>query len=235
MAKKMSDIFSSKEERTILKVIQEGGPGWHKHKKNTGKTCLDECPHYDHCEGNGPDDICSSTWSKAEVNSRTLSVLLHTYKNFDYYNQNDVDQTQESEVIEDMVMKIEDELDSFLEEDEVELKNKKGELEKMRTHKTYDRNPSLARRAKEIHLYVCMACGFDFEKAYGDLGKKYIEAHHLIPVYKKKGNEEGLNPKEDFAVLCANCHRMIHRSKYIGDIDMFSKKHVKKKYLCYGA
>jgi hypothetical protein len=53
----------------------------------------------------------------------------------------------------------------------------------------------------------------DFSERYGDLGKEFIEAHHLRPIATL---EEGVPVKydvaADFAVLCSNCHRMIHRS-----------------------
>jgi len=74
------------------------------------------------------------------------------------------------------------------------------------------RNGKLAIAAKKIHGYSCQGCGFDFSAVYGEIGKSYIDAHHLIPLASL--SEEGplmLNPKEDFAVLCANCHRMIHK------------------------
>jgi predicted HNH restriction endonuclease len=52
-------------------------------------------------------------------------------------------------------------------------------------------------------------CGFDFEKIYGSLGKDFAHVHHL----KSLGNRE--SPSEtlldDLAIVCANCHAMIHR------------------------
>ena len=52
----------------------------------------------------------------------------------------------------------------------------------------------------------------DFADHYGDIGEGYIEVHHLRPIASL---EEGVAVKydvaEDFAVLCSNCHRMIHR------------------------
>lgn len=60
--------------------------------------------------------------------------------------------------------------------------------------------------------YKCQICGFDFEEAYGDLGRFFIEAHHLVPLSKIKKNH-AVNPKEDLVPLCANCHAMIHKMK----------------------
>lgn len=56
---------------------------------------------------------------------------------------------------------------------------------------------------------VCEACGFDFEKRYGAHGRGFIEAHHVEPLSKRKGVDEATTAA-DFAMLCANCHRMVH-------------------------
>ena len=43
----------------------------------------------------------------------------------------------------------------------------------------------------------------------------YVEAHHIVPkseILKKIDlNEELGRDEKDFAILCANCHRMIHK------------------------
>jgi len=76
----------------------------------------------------------------------------------------------------------------------------------------YERDPQL--RAATIELYgtTCMACGFDFEKTYGAYGKGFIEVHHTKPV-SELGGMTSVNPETDMAVVCANCHRMLHRSR----------------------
>jgi 5-methylcytosine-specific restriction endonuclease McrA len=76
----------------------------------------------------------------------------------------------------------------------------------------YERNPQLRLAAIRIHGLTCAVCGFDYEKAYGRRGKGYIEVHHLKPV-SSLSQPEGVDPKRDMAVLCSNCHRMIHRRK----------------------
>lgn len=72
------------------------------------------------------------------------------------------------------------------------------------------RNGENRRKAIEGHGLKCMVCGFNFEEAYGELGKGFIEIHHITPL--SKVNEGVLiNPEKDLVPLCANCHRMIHR------------------------
>lgn len=76
----------------------------------------------------------------------------------------------------------------------------------------YERNPKVRATAIRIHGTRCMACDFDFEKVYGERGKGYIEVHHVVPISKSDGMKQ-VNPKKDLVVLCANCHRMVHRDK----------------------
>jgi 5-methylcytosine-specific restriction enzyme A len=53
-------------------------------------------------------------------------------------------------------------------------------------------------------------CGFDFVAKYGELGEGYAQVHHLQAL--GRAPKEGRMVKlEDLAVVCANCHAMIHR------------------------
>lgn len=76
----------------------------------------------------------------------------------------------------------------------------------------YERNPKLRMAAIQYHGTKCMVCGFDFEEIYGERGAGYIEAHHLRPISSIEGKAK-VDPKTDMAVVCSNCHRMIHRRK----------------------
>lgn len=116
----------------------------------------------------------------------------------------------------------------FEQVDSEDDENNLGEedLRNLREHKRIERNNKLAARAKRLHGYKCKACGFDFEKNYGALGKGFIEAHHLTPLSLLKGQKVTLDAESDFTVLCANCHRMIHRSTLVGEVEEFQAKHV---------
>jgi 5-methylcytosine-specific restriction protein A len=103
------------------------------------------------------------------------------------------------------------------------------ELHKKKVHLSIERpNSSIIKKIKAKLGYTCEACKFDFEKAYGEIGKKYIEAHHLIPIADLKEGQSRTISDKDFSVLCSNCHRMIHRFKNSGDINAL-KKLVKKR------
>ncbi|MDR3727059.1 MAG: DUF3578 domain-containing protein [Terracidiphilus sp.] len=91
-----------------------------------------------------------------------------------------------------------------------------------RFHRRIERNSALSKMVKKIHGYTCEACHINFSKFYPGINKnKYIEAHHLVPIATLKGQKVSRNPKTDFAVLCANCHRMIHRFHAPGDLQAF--------------
>ena len=95
-----------------------------------------------------------------------------------------------------------------------------------RTHKARERNSKVVDLAKsnfkKSHgkLY-CQVCKFDFEEKYGNIGKDFIEGHHTIavsemhPDYKTK--------PEEIAMLCPNCHRMVHKSRPWLSMEQLSK------------
>lgn len=88
------------------------------------------------------------------------------------------------------------------------------EKRRYRYHRKIERNQKASKAAKKVHGYKCQACGFDFEETFGEIGSNYIEAHHLTPLSELPEEVTvALNPRTDFAVLCANCHRMIHRKQ----------------------
>ena len=58
---------------------------------------------------------------------------------------------------------------------------------------------------------TCEACGFDFEKVYGERGLDFCEIHHEVPVSQMKQGEK--TKLKDLRCVCPNCHRMIHRRK----------------------
>lgn len=87
------------------------------------------------------------------------------------------------------------------------------ERRKYRLHLKLDRNPKASKAAKAALGYTCQGCGFDFAKAYGSIGERFIEAHHLKPLGEiPEGQTITMNPATDFAVLCSNCHSMMHRT-----------------------
>lgn len=76
---------------------------------------------------------------------------------------------------------------------------------------THERNPKLRAETIRIHGTRCQVCDFSFTEKYGIHGEGYIEVHHLKPVANYT-SEIDVDASQDMAVICANCHRMIHRN-----------------------
>jgi 5-methylcytosine-specific restriction enzyme A len=96
------------------------------------------------------------------------------------------------------------------------------ETRKYAYHRKIERNPAAARQAKKFHGTRCQACDLDFGERYGNLGKGFIEAHHLRPIATlEEGVSVTYDVPADFAVLCSNCHRMVHRFSDPGDLKSF--------------
>ncbi len=86
------------------------------------------------------------------------------------------------------------------------------EERRYRMHRRIERNPHAAKIAKKHHGVCCQACDLTMAERYGALGKDFIEVHHLRPLASlEEGKPVSYDIATDFAVLCPNCHRMIHR------------------------
>jgi 5-methylcytosine-specific restriction enzyme A len=98
------------------------------------------------------------------------------------------------------------------------------EVRKYAYHRKIERNRTAAHHAKKFHGTRCQACDLDFGERYGEIGKGFIEAHHLRPIATlEEGTPVKYEVAVDFAVLCSNCHRMIHRFSDPSDLVAFRK------------
>lgn len=73
----------------------------------------------------------------------------------------------------------------------------------------YERRRELRSMAIRFHGVECKACGFDFERAYGEHARGFIHVHHVVPLSTFDG-EKAVDPKTDLVPLCANCHAVVH-------------------------
>ena len=76
----------------------------------------------------------------------------------------------------------------------------------------YERNTKAREKCIKIYGLVCVCCGFDFHKAYGELGYGFIHVHHTKPLSEIKSGYM-VSPEKDLRPVCPNCHAMIHRRK----------------------
>lgn len=85
-----------------------------------------------------------------------------------------------------------------------------------RLHRSRERNRELVRQAKarakaRDGRLLCLVCKFNFEERYGALGVDFIECHHTRPLSEL--TEERPSRLDEVALVCSNCHRMIHRKR----------------------
>ena len=93
-----------------------------------------------------------------------------------------------------------------------------------RLHLKRERRPKLVERKKRLVLQStgalkCEACDFDFATVYGEAGRNFAECHHIVPLAKLPGKTAVR--LSDLAILCANCHRMIHRIRPTVGVEAF--------------
>lgn len=69
----------------------------------------------------------------------------------------------------------------------------------------YERSKAARRLCIEHHKVSCTVCNFNFENVYGEVGKGYIEVHHLAPLSQTKAAYD-INPINDMRPICPNCH-----------------------------
>lgn len=87
----------------------------------------------------------------------------------------------------------------------------------------YERNAKARKKCIAHYGTKCYICGFDFEKVYGEIGKGFIEVHHVKPV-SEIGQEYQVDPINDLRPLCSNCHSMIHRTTPVGNVEEMRSK-----------
>jgi len=96
--------------------------------------------------------------------------------------------------------------------------NNNFETKQIRLHWRIERNTSLSKKVKKKKGYKCEACGMTFVDKYGKLGENFIEAHHLKPISDLGIGKFQVDLANDFAVLCSNCHSMIHKLEDPSDL-----------------
>ncbi len=100
---------------------------------------------------------------------------------------------------------VDDEIKAFEGEEKITLIRHRKREQKLR-----DAKLNAAKQENQGRL-ICEVpgCGFNFEKVYGRLGKDFAHVHHIKPLGDRESPSE--TSLDDLAVVCANCHAMIHR------------------------
>tara|TARA_B100000809_G_scaffold238290_1_gene258899 strand:- start:289 stop:1275 length:987 start_codon:yes stop_codon:yes gene_type:complete len=212
------------------------GKGWEKNLEKHAELMRDKIPHY------------SEYFDSGKIEFSVEGGDIYYESGYVYHRSYDVENMpEESELIKDLETMLEAyneliekggrDIDADLrnQEDinseEVEESKDWESNEKLvlKEHKRYERkNSSAIKKLKEkLNYPPCVICGLNFEEEYG---VQYIEAHHIVPFseMKKKGLTSRKISEKDIAMLCANCHRMIHKYKNMS-IDQLKKLYISRR------
>ena len=90
---------------------------------------------------------------------------------------------------------------------------------------------TLERRGSYRHFvrrkgYRCEACEWSIEEHEREVWGSSFELHHLEPFSDLGEGESRAVRIDDFAVLCATCHRAIHRTEYVSDVEGFVRAYI---------
>jgi len=101
---------------------------------------------------------------------------------------------------------------------------------RMVSHIIKERNRSIINEKKQKAIknnqLKCEVCDFSFSMTYN---VEFIECHHLTPIGQGGVRETTL---DDLALVCANCHRMLHK-RFDGDYPTISQLQGKLKKVRY--
>ncbi len=100
------------------------------------------------------------------------------------------------------------------------------------THMKFERNSNFIKKIKEQALKEnfmlnCEGCGFSFLDFYGEVGKGFIEAHHKNELSQQGGQTK--TTRKDIALICSNCHKMLHKKTPSMTIDELKKLIIKNQ------
>lgn len=198
----IAELKFSDEQLRILNSVMPGGEKWQSYDEG----CLNTCPHYSKCGGQGPDKVCSESWSRSEPNPHVLDVIFHVLNNFEHYNRGDIEIQNESRALADIRLAL----------SQAQIWQSDRDIEEgtpmMRMHRYRERDSAAAQQVKieaisKGHL-VCKACDIDFLKKYPKAATRIVECHHSVPL--SSNEHKGITRKKDLWLLCANCHRLAH-------------------------
>jgi 5-methylcytosine-specific restriction endonuclease McrA len=108
---------------------------------------------------------------------------------------------------------------------------------KYRLHLVKERNKKnvklkKAQVKKQTGLLLCEACNFDFNDQYGDLGSDFCEVHHTVPLSQLSPSDQTF--LDDLAILCSNCHRMIHKTNPMMSVKDFRDQYIRRLWEANG-
>lgn len=92
----------------------------------------------------------------------------------------------------------------------------------------YERNLEARRACIDHHGYKCDVCQLILEDVYGEIGKGFIQVHHIIPLSRIQ-HEYQIDPITDLRPVCPNCHAMLHRGTPTMSIEELKRCFTKRR------
>ena len=75
---------------------------------------------------------------------------------------------------------------------------------------SYARNRIARAQCVSHYGHKCSVCEFQFDWKHGEIGRDFIEVHHIYPISSSNKIHQ-IDPISDLRPIYPNCHRMIHR------------------------
>ena len=136
-----------------------------------------------------------------KITDKGERYLVENINNFAFIINNNFNEKQRKQALD------KDFLDLIIEEGFVQIGQVKAKA----------RSRMLVAIAKKHYLFngkiSCVACNFNFHDFYGEIGRGYIEIHHLKPIYayESKLKQSIQDALKNVVPLCSNCHSIVHR------------------------
>jgi HNH endonuclease len=211
-----NDIGFKYSEKRILDSLLPGSTRWEDAKDID---CLETCPYGSSCEGNGPDEICSTEWRESRLSSYSLHVVIHILENYSHYDQGDLGAKKGAEarvlkrkLIDYLEGSVNDEFDEGSPYLKSHLVRERNSAEALSFKLETERNGGLR----------CESCEINFSTVLGRKARSVVECHHSIPISTPEHG--GKTKRMDLVLLCATCHRIAHTEKPVLRPDQVAKK-----------
>lgn len=105
---------------------------------------------------------------------------------------------------------------TWTDSDDLSIESEEGAI-LTKIHRTRERRRSLVKAKHQEYLKThdtlkCEICHFTPNEKYSDRHESIIEVHHIQPLHTLRPGQK--TKLSDLALVCANCHRVIHARKH---------------------
>ncbi|MDM8541275.1 HNH endonuclease [Desulfococcaceae bacterium HSG9] len=157
-----------------------------------------------------------SKLDKKNYGKPTLELNPNTAGGWFFYTINDLSKNVNDALVERIVgfyvaigRALSENQKSVPKPDDTDVYSAKENRKQVVTHLRRERNPYLSLLRKQQDKYQCQICEMKFQDVYGEIGKDFAEAHHIVPLTQLDGPQTV--SVDDLITVCANCHRMLHK------------------------